>query len=349
MKNILKLILFSIIVSILSTGCEKIFMEPNPETNNIAIFEEYWKLVDEKYAMWGKFDNSSEYKPLNREEIYTNARNKVTNEISQDSLFHVLGEIVHAFKDGHTYLESNTAFAYYDIEAIGEKNIDTAVVNKVYLGDDYLTKGPRKRLKYKLIENGKVGFIEIRTWMITLTDDDINDIINYFNDTDGVIIDVRENGGGDPFASTLVARHFVTEKFKIGSEHFKTGPGENDFSTQDLYANPADGEIYTKPTMVLTNNLCFSATTTFIYTMNPFDHIKFIGSKTGGGSGSTADGFLANGWIWQMSTSEFIDWEGRHLDNGFEPDIKALVDTLDTSQDEVIERAIKEIELLSKK
>jgi hypothetical protein len=341
MKNILNLILFSFTVLSLSTGCEKIFMNPNPKTDNISIFEEYWKLVDEKYAMWENPD-----KNLNREDIYSNARKKVTNDISSDSLFNVLGEVLLAFKDGHTYLENldkPDQIIYYDIEQIGEKNIDTAVVNNVYLEDDYLTKGARKRVKYKKLENGKIGYIEIRTWMIEILDEDMDDILNYFKDTEGIIIDIRENGGGDPFAATLVAKHFVPNKVMIGHEYFKTGPNKDDFSKQDLYASPANGVIYKKPTIVLTNNLCFSASTTFIYTLNPLDHVVFMGSKTGGGSGSTADGFLANGWLWQMSTSEFIDWENNHLDNGFDPDIKVLVDYNDTTQDEVIEQAIVKI------
>lgn len=341
MKNILNLIFFSFTVLSLSTGCEKIFMKPNPETDNISIFEEYWKLVDEKYAMWENPD-----KNINREDVYAKARKKVTNDISSDSLFDVLGEVLLSFKDGHTYLESldnKDLMIYYDIEKIGEKNIDTAVVNNVYLENDYLTKGVRKRVKYKKLENGRIGYIEIRTWMIEILDEDMDDILNYFKDTEGIIIDIRENGGGDPFAATLVAKHFVPNKLMIGSEYFKTGPSKDDFSKQDLYASPANGVIYKKPTIVLTNNMCFSASTTFIYTLNPFDHVVFMGSRTGGGSGSTADGFLANGWLWQMSTSEFIDWEGRHLDNGFDPDIKVLVDYDDTTQDEVIEKAITEI------
>ena len=78
-------------------------------------------------------------------------------------------------------------------------------------------------------------------------------------------------------------------------------------------------KFYTKPVMVLTNGLCYSATTTFIYQSNPLPHVKYIGSRTGGGSGSVAGGFLSNGWKYSLSTSEFIDHEGKHLGRWFRP------------------------------
>jgi hypothetical protein len=43
MKKIIYI--FITLIFVLNTGCEKIFMEPNPGTSNIDIFNEYAKLV----------------------------------------------------------------------------------------------------------------------------------------------------------------------------------------------------------------------------------------------------------------------------------------------------------------
>ena len=341
MKRIIYTIGTLFLFSIAFSSCEKVFMESNPKTDNRAIYNEYWKLVDEKYAMWENPD-----KNLDKEAIHDYTSSLVTESMSQDSLFGVLAYIVHQFKDGHTWLEQmdgNQLVAYYDIESVGEKNIDQDLVDRVYLKNDYKTAGPEKYLKYKLLEDGSIGYIELRDFMDDYVDDDIDEIIDYFANTKGIIFDVRGNGGGSPFSAVVIARHFTEKEYFVGEEWFKTGPGEKDFSKQKLYNTPASGNIYTKPVMVLTDNLCFSATTTFIYYLNPVPSVTFIGSRTGGGSGSTADGYLANGWHWELSTSEFIDYEGRHLDNGFEPDIHVLLDTLNQNQDEIIERAIQEI------
>ena len=340
MKRKIYIITALFLLSILFSSCEKVFMKPNPKTDNRAIYDEYWKLVDEKYAMWDNPD-----KNLDREAIHEYTSSLVTESMTKDSLFGVLAYIVHQFKDGHTWLEQmdGQLVAYYDIESVGEKNLDQNLVNRVYLKNDFKTAGAEGYLKYKLIEDGDIGYVELRDFEDTYDNKEIDEMIDYFANTKGIIFDVRGNGGGSPFSAVLIARHFTDKEYFVGEEWFKTGPGENDFSIQKLYNTPAPGKIYTKPVMVLVDNLCFSATTTFIYYLNPVPTVTFIGSHTGGGSGSTADGYLANGWHWQLSTSEFIDYEGRHLDNGFEPDIHVSLDTLNQNQDELIERAIQEI------
>ena len=322
-------------------SCEKVLMQPNPETDNISIYNEYWKLVDEKYAMWNNPD-----KNIDKSAIRSYTLGLVSEEMSKDSLFSVLEYIVTQFKDGHTYLlgdKQTPRFAMYDVEAIGEKNIDQDVVDNIYLQGEFQTIGESNSLKYKLIRNNEIGYIELRSWLDEYTNEELDEVLNYLSNTKGIVFDVRENGGGSPFMANFIARRFADKEYYVGEEHFKTGPAIDDFSSSKLYNRPSDNVQYNKPVVVLTNNLCFSATTTFIYYLNPLPNVTFIGSRTGGGSGSTADGFLANGWHWQMSTSEFIDWQGRHLDNGFDPDIYQAIDYSDISKDEVIERAIEEI------
>jgi len=341
MKKIIFFVSSFILLSFIFSSCEKIFMKPNPKTDNLSIYNEYIKLVDEKYSMWENPD-----KDLDKKEIFTYTRGLVNDNISEDSLFGVLAYVVLQFKDGHTYLSDDRTGeldAFYDIEALDEINLDQKVVDSIYIKDDYRTIGSTNYLKYKLLENGEIGYIELRGFGAYYTDEEVNDMLTYFADTKGIVFDIRENGGGDPFMATLFARHFTDEKYYIGEEHFKIGPESNDFTTSKLYLTPATGVKYTKPVMLLTNRLCFSATTSFIYHMTVLPYVKTVGRRTGGGSGGTADGFLANGWHWQMSTSEFIDKDGNHLDNGVDPDINVQLDTLDKSQDEIIERAIQEV------
>ena len=340
MKKNIYLILSLLMISLFFESCEKAFMKANPETDNLAIYDEYWKLVNEKYAMWDNPD-----KNLDKENIHSYTRALITEELSQDSLFHTLAYIVLQLKDGHTWLSDdlNEVIVMYDIEALDDMNLDQKVVDSIYLKSDYQTIGSTNYLRYKTLENGQVGYIELRGFGAEYTDEEVDKMLTSFSGTKGIIFDVRENGGGDPFMATLFARHFADKDYYVGEEHFKTGPGADDFSISKIQLAPANGVIYSKPVMILTNRLCFSATTSFIYNMTVMPQVKTIGRRTGGGSGSTADGFLANGWHWQMSTSEFIDKDGKHLDNGVDPDINVQLDTLDRAKDEIIERAILEI------
>ncbi len=334
-----KYIYISVFFLTLLSSCEKAFMEPNPETDNIAIFEEYWKLVDEKFAMF-----SDPGKNINREQLYNSTRAMVTNNISTDSLHKVLGVIALKLKDGHSFIVNLDLGRYigFNHEEGFLKNLNQSIVDNIYLNSSVQSQGDG--LKYALLDNGNIGYIQYRDYLNEVTTDMMNSILTSFENTNGIILDVRGNSGGDPSYAALMASHFTNSSVYIGYENFKTGPGINDFSKSEIYLKPTSGKKYLKRLIVLTNIDCFSATTTLIYHLNPLSNVTFIGGKTGGGSGSTADGFLANGWQWGLSTSEFIDWEGRRLDNGFEPDINVLLDENAVTKDEIIERAILELQ-----
>ena len=71
----------------------------------------------------------------------------------------------------------------------------------------------------------------------------------------GMIIDVRDNGGGSLVMWNSLGR-FFNEKTLIGYISHKMGPGHNDFSP--LYQNIESykGIRYQKPVVVLTNGCC---------------------------------------------------------------------------------------------
>jgi len=335
MKRKIIIILLISLMIVTFTSCEKLLMKPNPKTDNISIYEEYWKIFNEKYAMF-------DFKNVDWKQEYKIYKSKINNSISEDSLFQVLGEMTLKLRDAHTSLNDydTQRFAYYDNEKGYLKNLNQNIIDNVYMNNNVQTEGDG--LQYKLFENN-IGYIEYRDFDKKVTTKMMNNLLTYFKDTKGIILDVRGNGGGDPYYAYLIASHFADKETYIGFERFRTGPKPDNFSDSKIYLKPSKGVNYTKNVMILTNRACFSATTTLIYYLNPFMHITFVGALTGGGSGSVADGRLANGWEYSLSSSEFIDWEGRHLDDGFDPDIEINMDTLDTSKDEIIERAILEI------
>jgi len=209
-------------------------------------------------------------------------------------------------------------------------------------------KGGEKGIKVAygfMPQSSDIGYIWIPSWEVELSDDEIESIFVEIKNAKGLIFDMRQNGGGDPSLAVKFAAYFTDREIYTGYEHFKTGPGINDFSDSKIYLSPTNSSNkFLKPTVVLTDRFCYSASTTFAYSVNPLNNITFIGQRTGGGSGSVADGYLANGWQWSLSTSEFIDHLGNHLDDGFEPDIAVTFDTLITTKDEIIERAILELQ-----
>ena len=192
-----------------------------------------------------------------------------------------------------------------------------------------------------LPQSASIAYIRIPSFNITLDDEQVESMFAEIKNATACIVDVRGNGGGDPSLATKIASYFMNQTTYTGYERFKIGPGPNDFQDSPSNVMPAESDNrFLKPVVVLTDRGCYSATTTLAYSMNPLSNVTFMGQRTGGGSGSVTDGFLANGWHWSLSSSEFIDHLGNHLDDGIDPDIEVIFDNTNQSQDEILEEAL---------
>ena len=346
----LKIFGFIAIVCILSS-CEKVLMDAKPETDALSIFDEYATLVKEKYGML-------EFKGVDIDFLADSIRNTIQSDLSDEELFNKLGIITTRLRDGHSSLiqnrsDQNSLFAGFDLLEGFPPGFDINI-----LVDNYIAASLNPNIK--VLEGGEIGFralwgtlnqdneigyLWIPSWNEEISDDEIEQIFIDLKDTKGLIFDQRLNGGGDPSLATKFASYFTDKAIDTGFERFKTGPGVNDFSDSPVILQPASSNNkYLKEVRVLTDRNVYSASTTFLYSVDPIETIKTMGQRSGGGSGSVADGYLANGWYWSLSTSEFIDAKGRHLDDGVEPDIAVVLDLNDTSKDEVIEAAILELQ-----
>ena len=350
MKEFKVIILLSVVLTSLMS-CEKAFMKPVPSTDAKAIFDEYSTLVKEKYAML-------EFKEVDIDFLIDSISPLVQNGESDAVLFEQLATITRKLKDGHSSLKANledtTLIGGFDIlggypmGVYGPILVDSylntannASIHTIPEGIEIPSDGVIKIVYGNLTQAPDLGYIYIPSFNVDITDDELETVFAYIKNTDGLILDVRLNGGGDPSLSTKLASYFMNTPTYTGFERFKVGPGANDFADSPSNVEPAQSSNrYFKPVVVLTDRGVYSATTTLCYNLDPLESITFMGQRTGGGSGSVADGFLANGWKWSLSTSEFIDYQGRHLDNGFEPDIAVALDTTIAQYDEVIEAAI---------
>ena len=339
-----KILLSLILGVLLFSSCEKILMTPKPETSNTAIFEEYTKLVKEKFSML-------KYKNVDIDYLHDSIKATITDDMSENDLFGKLSVITKKLRDGHSTLSNGDTVVTYEFYKDAPEVLDYDIIYDYYINPavDKGTMQKRENQGELVIIYGhfdldpEIAYVRIGGWKQQLTDI-IDDVFKDLEQYQGLILDLRGNSGGDPVASTSFARHLVDKNYYIGYERFKTGPAEADTAISELYINPAENNLFVnKPVIVLTDIWCFSATTTFMYSVDPAENIVFMGGKTGGGAGSMADGYLANGWVWSLSVSEFIDRNGKHWDNGHEPDIEQFLDENNPQMDEVLERAYQEI------
>jgi C-terminal processing protease CtpA/Prc len=157
----------------------------------------------------------------------------------------------------------------------------------------------------------------------------------------GIIIDVRNNGGGYLKNAKDFANAFADKKRVGYLEYYKIDKGHDEFSNAiEHYIEPA-GESWNKPIVIITNRKCYSATSFFVTMMKELPNVTVLGDDTGGGAGLPVDYTLPNGWYLRFSTTRATN----ALNEDFELGVKVdeymdlnETDVLD-GKDNLIERA----------
>ena len=196
-------------------------------------------------------------------------------------------------------------------------------------------------VKYKIFEDN-IGYMRYESFSSGIGDGNLDEILSYLAACNGLIIDVRSNGGGNVTNSTRIAARFTNKKVLTGYIRHKTGKGHNDFSEPyPIELEPSNSIRWQKKTVVLTNRRSYSATNDFVNQMSCLPNVTIMGDNTGGGSGMPFTSELPNGWTVRFSASPHFNADMEQIEWGIEPDIKINMDEADETKhiDTIIEKA----------
>ena len=333
MKNTIFILLLS--VFLLQSCMNEPEQEPNTNKGN---FEALWKIIDTKYCYL-------DYKKINWDSIHTVYQQRVTDTTEVFAFFDLMGEMLGKLQDGHVNLYSSfDRSRYWKWYTDFAPNFSTSLVyTNRYLGENYRIAGG---LRYARIDNDSVGYIYYGSFSTGFSDTNMRYILNYFSHCKGLIIDVRDNGGGSIEYSEQLASYFFTEETVTGYIRHKTGTGHSDFSEPVEIKTSAHKTIQWQRTVtVLTNRMSFSATNDFVNRMLMAPHCIVVGDKTGGGGGLPFSSELANGWMVRFSASPMFNSNMQNTEWGIEPDVNDSLKISDQTKgiDTIIERAIAKI------
>ncbi|MDL2215090.1 S41 family peptidase [Dysgonomonas sp. OttesenSCG-928-M03] len=324
----LKQILFIFILVSFFPSC---FHEDNYGNSKRDNFELLWKIMDEKYCFF-------DYKNIDWNEVYDRYSDRIQEGMSDEALFDVLGEMLAELKDGHVnlYATHNVARYWKWFEDYPE-NFDEKI-QKNYIGTDYLIAGG---IKYKILEDN-IGYIYYGSFSNGIGESNLDQIISKMSICKGIIIDIRNNGGGTLTNVDKIASRFFNEKTLVGYIMYKSGKGHNDFSEPYARHIEPSGKLrYQKNVVVLTNRKCYSAANDFVNAMSYAPNVTIIGDKTGGGSGLPMSSEIPNGWSVRFSSSPIMNAAKEHIEFGIDPYIKVDMKPEDTRRgiDTIIETA----------
>ena len=321
-------VLSLLLVSLLATSCvDEEQLDDTPQGN----FEALWKIMDEHYCFFGD-------KGIDWQQIHDKYQERINPNMSRAQLFEVLGDMLGELRDGHVNLSASHDFArnwswYEDFPA----NISDTLLRR-YLGTDYkIASG----LTYRILDDN-IGYIRYESCMDGIGEGNLDEVMLHMLLCQGIILDIRDNGGGELTNAQKLAARFCQKKTLVGYICHKTGPGHQDFSPMEpRYLEPSANARWQKNVCVLTNRHVYSAANDLVMMMKALPNVTIVGDQTGGGGGMPFSSSLPNGWVVRFSAVPTYDANRQPVEFGIQPDHNVQLSQSDLlkGEDTLIEHA----------
>jgi hypothetical protein len=316
-------------------ACSKILIKPNDANTGITCFNQIKNDLKNKYVFF-------DYKKVKWDSITSYYENRITKDMDETVLFTELSNMLASLRDGHVSLYAPIDTFRYLFYNGTLDNFNEGFVNSQYLiPNNAVTAGA---IKHCLLSN-EVGYIYYSSFKNEITLSNMNEVLNTYATTKGLIVDLRNNTGGSNDNIYRLMEHFVSEPKLVGLAQEKLSNANNDFSKPFEISIKPKGVLYNKPIVILTNSRIYSSANIFCGFMSQLSNVKLIGDKTGGGTGVPSSNQLPNGWLYRFSSSFVTLADGAQFENGIAPDINISTSAMDelNGKDALIEKAILEL------
>ncbi|HEY8561064.1 MAG TPA: S41 family peptidase [Pyrinomonadaceae bacterium] len=204
---------------------------------------------------------------------------------------------------------------------------------------------------------GNIGYIKLNNFLAPeLGAETVAAAMTFVTNTDALIFDLRENGGGDPEMVALISSYLFGDKpVHLNSLYWREGDKTEDFFTKPNVLGKKYGD---KDVYVLTANRTFSAAEEFTNNLKVLKRATIVGETTGGGANPGGVFRVHDHFGVFVPTGRAVNpvtktnWEG----TGVEPDVKvskelalktaylsALNRSYEKTKEEDLKRALKDV------
>lgn len=311
--------------------------EDVPANTRQGNFDALWQTLDAHYCFFP--EKAADYQ-LDWNEVRRRYAPAISEEMTEQQLFEVLAEMTYELRDGHVnlYAAHNTARYGRWFDDYPANYADT--LERLTLGrtEDYYAAGG---LKYRALPDG-TGYVRVASFSTLFGDGNLSAMLGRLALCRGLIVDVRNNGGGMLTAAEKLASIFINAPLQGGTIRHKTGAGHADFSApQPITIEPFAGLRWQKPVVVLANRRTYSAANAFVMFLKGLPDVTVVGDRTGGGAGLPFGSELPNGWALRFSASPMSNRNGESTESGIAPDVKIDITTDDYARgvDTILEHA----------
>ena len=252
----------------------------NPKGN----FEALWAALDEHYCFF-------EHKNVDWQAIGEQYRQKIADGMTDEELFRVCADMLAELKDGHTNLSSPFDVSRYWIWEQYPQNYDERLIQEHYFNFDYHR---ASGIDYGILSNN-VAYMHYASFSSTIGEGNLDYILSSLASASGLIVDVRDNSGGNSGNADYVLRHLTADSIRTDSWSSPTyipalaswGRKAPQYHSPSSLMPPIAGTTpYLRPVAVLVDRGTFSAAEDFCAVFRGMKRGPLVGTPTGGSTGN---------------------------------------------------------------
>jgi C-terminal processing protease CtpA/Prc len=330
----------SIAAVILGAACADALVGPSVSTSHAALFDDVWRAVDLHYSFF-------EFKKVNWDSVGTHYRPLALAASTDGAFANVLSQMLRELKDIHVSLTPTgtaTTTRYLSTADTTRTYFTWELVARRYVPNAQVTSGGHVRFGTTL--GAAVGYLRITSFAGGEWASEVDEALEKLTaaGAQSLIVDVRDNGGGQYKFAASIAGRFADKSRTYGYVRYRNGQGHGDFTNyMPETVSPSGPQQFTGRVYVLTNRRDFSSAEDFVLAMRVLPTVTVVGDTTGGASGGPIVRELPNGWTYQLSEwIEYTPAKQMFEGVGLAPTItvKATRADADHDVDAALERAI---------
>jgi peptidase S41-like protein/tricorn protease-like protein len=302
-----------------------------------VMFDRIWNEFDRYYAMfilrpevdWNKM--KEEFRP------------KAIAAQDQYKFAYVIADMLKPLRDLHVWFTVSGSYIPIYGEAVNANANQGAygnIIGEIHDMDHGVQWG---------VTDNNIGFIAIHSWKYDYQDipDLVDQALEELKDTNGLVVDVRYNGGGSEPLAQKVAGRFSDKTYTYAYSQYRNGANHDDLGEMNPRSfSPRGSWRYVKPVVCLIGQKCMSSNESFAKMMGQCPNVTLMGDRTRGSSGNPKVvqlpmnmAFSVPQWIDYLPDGTPLDEHGVHPDIWFEPESGAF----EGQRDDLLQAALNRL------
>jgi carboxyl-terminal processing protease len=312
-------------------GCIDALLGPAPAVDRSTMFDQLWQQFDLHYSFFA-------YKDINWDSLGAEYRPRALAAQSNGEFASEVGAMLRELKDVHVSLTPTAASTYGYVSTFDTITtyFNSPMIFKNYVLQSDTTSGGH--IKYGFAAPG-IGYVRIPSFAGAGWAGEIDEALDSMPDATSLIVDVRNNNGGNVQLAVKIAGRFTAISRTYGWVRFRNGPKHTDFTDYNVETVVKTGKAkFRGKVFVLTNRRDFSSAEDFVLAMRVIPRVTVVGDTTAGASGGPIPRQMANGWGYEMSEwMEYLPWKKMFEGVGLAPDVYVRAKS---GTDLILERAL---------